>query len=236
MRWTISLLCCRAPWPTRCSCPTHMDTVGADIGISAHHRHGVIRTDGSTILGANDKSGIAGCLELLRLLLLPAHQPRLLEQRLGEDPATSHKLTARTAHGGGERRGPGVLPHHQAAELPGSIAAASEVTSSSLSSIARSESYVRSSANLPRYPSRKAQTPQSTGRPPCGQRLALPAPEMGRFGDDFLRRAADRSLAGVTANNPAGAIYLINFRDADRPGSSLTAAASCALTPADCRP
>jgi tripeptide aminopeptidase len=57
---------------------THMDTVGADIGISAHHRHGVIRTDGSTILGANDKSGIAGCLELLRLLLLLAHQPRLL--------------------------------------------------------------------------------------------------------------------------------------------------------------
>jgi hypothetical protein len=149
MRWTISLLCCRAPWPTRCSCPTHMDTVGADIGISAHHRHGVIRTDGSTILGANDKSGIAGCLELLRLLLLPAHQPRLLEQRLGEDPATSHKLTARTAHGGGERRGPGVLPHHQAAELPGSIAAASEVTSSSLSSIARSESYVRSSPISP---------------------------------------------------------------------------------------
>jgi hypothetical protein len=39
---------------------------------------------------------------------------------------------------------------------------------------------------------------------------------MGRFGDDFLRRAADRSLAGVTANNPAEAVYLINFRDADR--------------------
>ena len=29
---------------------------------------GVIRTDGSTILGADDKSGIAGCLELLALL------------------------------------------------------------------------------------------------------------------------------------------------------------------------
>ena len=38
---------------------------------------------------------------------------------------------------------------------------------------------------------------------------------MGRFGDDFLRRTADRSLAGVTANNPAEAAYLINFRDAD---------------------
>ena len=39
---------------------------------------------------------------------------------------------------------------------------------------------------------------------------------MGRFGDDFLRRAADRSLAGVTANNPAEAAYMINCRDADR--------------------
>jgi hypothetical protein len=39
---------------------------------------------------------------------------------------------------------------------------------------------------------------------------------MGRFGDDFLRRAADWSLAGVTANNPAEAVYLMNFRDADR--------------------
>jgi hypothetical protein len=38
---------------------------------------------------------------------------------------------------------------------------------------------------------------------------------MGRFGDDFLRRAADRLLAGVTASNPAGAVYLINFQDAD---------------------
>jgi hypothetical protein len=46
---------------------------------------------------------------------------------------------------------------------------------------------------------------------------------MGRFGDDFLRRAADRSLAGVTANNPAEAAYLINFRDADGASSSLTA-------------
>jgi hypothetical protein len=102
----------------------------------------------------------------------------------------------------------------RAAELPGSIAAASEVTSSSLSSI---EGLTRMSAapQSPPYPSRKAQTPQPTRRPPCGQRLALPAPEMGRFGDDFLRRAADRSLAGVTASNPAGAVYLINFQDAD---------------------
>jgi hypothetical protein len=40
-----------------------------------------------------------------------------------------------------------------------------------------------------------------------------PAAE-GRFGDDFLRRAADQSLAGITANDPAEAVYLVNFNDA----------------------
>jgi tripeptide aminopeptidase len=48
---------------------THMDTVGTDIGIQPIiGADGVIRTDGSTILGADDKSGIASCLELLALL------------------------------------------------------------------------------------------------------------------------------------------------------------------------
>ena len=48
---------------------THMDTVGPDTGIiPIIGEDGVIRTDGSTILGADDKSGIAGCLELLTLL------------------------------------------------------------------------------------------------------------------------------------------------------------------------
>ena len=41
-----------------------------------------------------------------------------------------------------------------------------------------------------------------------------PPPEEGRFGDDFLRRAADQSLAGITANDPAEAVYLVNFDDA----------------------
>ena len=36
----------------------------------------------------------------------------------------------------------------------------------------------------------------------------------GRFGDDFLQRAADQSLAGITANDPAEAVYLVNFDDA----------------------
>lgn len=48
---------------------THMDTAGTDTGIRpVIGDDGVIRTDGSTILGADDKSGIAGCLELLTLL------------------------------------------------------------------------------------------------------------------------------------------------------------------------
>lgn len=47
---------------------THMDTAGTDVGIKPIVENGVIKTDGSTILGADDKSGIAGCLELLTLL------------------------------------------------------------------------------------------------------------------------------------------------------------------------
>ncbi len=48
---------------------THMDTAGTDRGIKPIiGEDGVIRTDGSTILGADDKSGIAGCLELLTIL------------------------------------------------------------------------------------------------------------------------------------------------------------------------
>jgi tripeptide aminopeptidase len=51
---------------------THMDTAGTDRGIRPIvGEDGLIRTDGSTILGADDKSGIAGCLEFLTLL--PAH-------------------------------------------------------------------------------------------------------------------------------------------------------------------
>ncbi len=37
----------------------------------------------------------------------------------------------------------------------------------------------------------------------------------GRFGDDFLRRAADQCLAGIAANDPAESVYLLNFQDAD---------------------
>jgi hypothetical protein len=35
----------------------------------------------------------------------------------------------------------------------------------------------------------------------------------GRFGDELLNRAADQSLAGIVANDPAEAVYLLNFTD-----------------------
>jgi hypothetical protein len=47
-----------------------------------------------------------------------------------------------------------------------------------------------------------------------------PPPTEGRLGDDFLRRAADQSLAGIVANDPAEAVYLVNRNDAD--GEPLT--------------
>lgn len=40
-----------------------------------------------------------------------------------------------------------------------------------------------------------------------------PPPEEGRFGNDFLRRAADQSLAGIAANDPGESMYLMNFQD-----------------------
>jgi len=42
-----------------------------------------------------------------------------------------------------------------------------------------------------------------------------PPPETGRYGADFLLRAADQSLAGITTNDPAEAVYLLNFTDSD---------------------
>ena len=44
----------------------HMDTVGRDTGIKAQIRDGIIYSDGATILGGDDKSGIAVILETIR--------------------------------------------------------------------------------------------------------------------------------------------------------------------------
>lgn len=46
----------------------HMDTVGKDTGIKPAVRDGVVYSDGTTILGADDKSGVAVVLEALELL------------------------------------------------------------------------------------------------------------------------------------------------------------------------
>jgi len=40
-----------------------------------------------------------------------------------------------------------------------------------------------------------------------------PPPGIGRYGDDFLQRAADQSLAGIACNDPAEAVYLVTFTD-----------------------
>ena len=45
----------------------HMDTVGTDIGIKPVIRDGVVYSDGTTILGADDKAGIAVMLESLEV-------------------------------------------------------------------------------------------------------------------------------------------------------------------------
>ena len=42
-----------------------------------------------------------------------------------------------------------------------------------------------------------------------------PPPEIGRYGDDFLLRAADQSMAGIMCNDPDEGVYLVNFNDAD---------------------
>ena len=42
-----------------------------------------------------------------------------------------------------------------------------------------------------------------------------PPSATGRYGGDFLLRAADQSLAGILTNDPAEAVYLVNFTDSD---------------------
>jgi len=46
----------------------HLDTVQPTPGIQVRIKDGIVRTDGKTILGADDKAGVAAILEVLRLL------------------------------------------------------------------------------------------------------------------------------------------------------------------------
>lgn len=57
--------------PILLSC--HGDTVRPGVGIEPHLADGVIRSNGTTILGADDKAGIAEMLEALRIA--PVHPP-----------------------------------------------------------------------------------------------------------------------------------------------------------------
>ncbi len=72
----------------------HMDTVGADTGIKPQIRDGVIYSDGTTILGGDDKSGIAAILEVIESLreTRASHPPLEVVISVGEE---SHLVGAR---------------------------------------------------------------------------------------------------------------------------------------------
>jgi tripeptide aminopeptidase len=55
----------------------HMDTVAPGVGIRPVVQDGVIRSDGTTILGSDDKSGIAVILEALTALREQGHRPSI---------------------------------------------------------------------------------------------------------------------------------------------------------------
>ena len=65
----------------------HMDTVGKDVGIKPVIRDGVIYSDGTTILGGDDKSGVAAILEVIRSLREDglAHPPLEAMISVGEE-------------------------------------------------------------------------------------------------------------------------------------------------------
>ena len=65
----------------------HMDTVVPGNGVKPEIRDGVIYSDGTTVLGGDDKSGICGILEAVRVILenkLP-HRPAEIIFSIGEE-------------------------------------------------------------------------------------------------------------------------------------------------------
>ncbi|MEQ7129241.1 hypothetical protein ABN034_32575 [Actinopolymorpha sp. B11F2] len=58
-----------------------------------------------------------------------------------------------------------------------------------------------------------------------------PPPQMGHFGDDFVKRAAEQALFGVCANNLEEAIYLVAFHDAEDETLSTGRSAPAVLLP-----
>ncbi len=65
----------------------HMDTVGTDTGIRPQIRDGVIYSDGTTILGGDDKSGVAAIIEVLLSIREDqlAHPPLEVVISVGEE-------------------------------------------------------------------------------------------------------------------------------------------------------
>ena len=65
----------------------HMDTVVPGVGVKPEIRDGVVYSDGTTVLGGDDKSGICGILEAVRVILennLP-HRPAEIIFSIGEE-------------------------------------------------------------------------------------------------------------------------------------------------------
>ncbi len=74
---------------------THMDTVSPGVGIKPSVKNGYVVSDGTTILGADSKAGIAGMIEVITLLKersLP-HRPLLITLTCNEEsgiPTAQH--------------------------------------------------------------------------------------------------------------------------------------------------
>lgn len=65
----------------------HMDTVVPGVGVKPTIRDGVIYSDGTTVLGSDDKSGICGILEAVRVILENklSHRPAEIVFSIGEE-------------------------------------------------------------------------------------------------------------------------------------------------------
>ena len=65
----------------------HMDTVGLDTGVKPQIRDGVVYSDGTTILGGDDKSGVAAIIEVIQSLQENhvAHPPLEVVISVGEE-------------------------------------------------------------------------------------------------------------------------------------------------------
>jgi tripeptide aminopeptidase len=90
----------------------HMDTVQPGVGVTPRVEEGVVRTDGSTVLGADDKAGIAAIVEAVRAVDAAGAPCRPLEIVL--------TVEEETGLGGSKRLDLGALRARQAVVLDSS--------------------------------------------------------------------------------------------------------------------